>query len=230
MQTGALYKNILSFPIHRNHLQEWNVPFHGLLTSRKLHLWWPPSVISVVAINRVTSYSIAIGHRRSKFCNLMMIFWQLCVFFYRPRNLVVADFGCGDAKIARSVPNKVHSFDLMSINEHVTPCDMAKVSGTISSWTSVDWKTGNFLSLKCLWSVVYLVFQKKFLLKLAEFALPSVTLICSCTVGYFGLLLNLFSCKRWIQQNIYSRLHCSCHSNFYLQSGPKYKATIGFII
>lgn len=44
-----------------------------------------------------------------------------------PGNKVVADFGCGDAKIARSVPHKVHSFDLVALNDHVTACDMAHV-------------------------------------------------------------------------------------------------------
>ncbi|XP_030055639.1 ribosomal RNA-processing protein 8 [Microcaecilia unicolor] len=45
----------------------------------------------------------------------------------RPASLVVADFGCGDCKIARSVRNTVHSFDLVALNNHVTVCDMAKV-------------------------------------------------------------------------------------------------------
>ncbi|KAM4742367.1 uncharacterized protein rrp8 isoform 1-T1 [Anableps anableps] len=45
----------------------------------------------------------------------------------RPPTLVVADFGCGDCKIARSVKNKVHSFDLAATCELVTVCDMAKV-------------------------------------------------------------------------------------------------------
>ncbi|XP_044058639.1 ribosomal RNA-processing protein 8 isoform X2 [Siniperca chuatsi] len=45
----------------------------------------------------------------------------------RPSSLVVADFGCGDCKIARSVKNKVHSFDLAAACEHVTVCDMANV-------------------------------------------------------------------------------------------------------
>ncbi|XP_014675793.1 PREDICTED: 25S rRNA (adenine(645)-N(1))-methyltransferase-like isoform X2 [Priapulus caudatus] len=40
---------------------------------------------------------------------------------------VIADFGCGDAKLARSVPNTVHSFDLVALNDHVTACDMSKV-------------------------------------------------------------------------------------------------------
>lgn len=41
---------------------------------------------------------------------------------------MVADFGCGDCKIARSVKNKVHSFDLAATCELVTVCDMSKVS------------------------------------------------------------------------------------------------------
>lgn len=46
----------------------------------------------------------------------------------RPPSLVVADFGCGDCKVARSVKNKVHSFDLVATCELVTVCDMASVS------------------------------------------------------------------------------------------------------
>ncbi|XP_029898131.1 ribosomal RNA-processing protein 8 isoform X4 [Aquila chrysaetos chrysaetos] len=45
----------------------------------------------------------------------------------RPASLVVADFGCGDCKIASSVRNKVHSFDLVALSPLVTVCDMAKV-------------------------------------------------------------------------------------------------------
>ncbi|KAK2846795.1 hypothetical protein Q5P01_009794 [Channa striata] len=45
----------------------------------------------------------------------------------KPSSLVVADFGCGDCKIARSVKNKVHSFDLAAACELVTVCDMASV-------------------------------------------------------------------------------------------------------
>ena len=42
---------------------------------------------------------------------------------------VVADFGCGDAMLALRVHKKikVHSFDLVSVNERVTACDMAHV-------------------------------------------------------------------------------------------------------
>ncbi|XP_056296830.1 ribosomal RNA-processing protein 8 [Pseudoliparis swirei] len=45
----------------------------------------------------------------------------------KPPSLVVADFGCGDCKIARSVKNKVHSFDLAAACKDVTICDMANV-------------------------------------------------------------------------------------------------------
>ncbi|CAL8352762.1 unnamed protein product [Lota lota] len=45
----------------------------------------------------------------------------------KPASHVVADFGCGDCKIALSVKNKVHSFDLAPICNLVTVCDMANV-------------------------------------------------------------------------------------------------------
>ncbi|CAL8362266.1 unnamed protein product [Merluccius merluccius] len=45
----------------------------------------------------------------------------------KPSSHVVADFGCGDCKIALSVKNKVHSFDLAPICKLVTVCDMANV-------------------------------------------------------------------------------------------------------
>lgn len=40
---------------------------------------------------------------------------------------MVADFGCGDARLAESVPNKVHSFDLVSRKPIVTACNIANV-------------------------------------------------------------------------------------------------------
>lgn len=45
----------------------------------------------------------------------------------RPRSDVVADFGCGDAKLAALARQTVHSFDLVAVNERVTACDMAHV-------------------------------------------------------------------------------------------------------
>uniref|UniRef100_A0A4Y0BP92 Ribosomal RNA-processing protein 8 n=1 Tax=Anopheles funestus TaxID=62324 RepID=A0A4Y0BP92_ANOFN len=42
-----------------------------------------------------------------------------------PKNTIVADFGCGEAKLAASVPNKVYSLDLVANTEDVIACDMA---------------------------------------------------------------------------------------------------------
>lgn len=42
-----------------------------------------------------------------------------------PKDYIIADFGCGEAKLADSVPQKVHSFDLVAMNDKVTACDMA---------------------------------------------------------------------------------------------------------
>eukprot|EP01116_Phalansterium_solitarium_P002864 TRINITY_DN1317_c1_g1_i2.p1 TRINITY_DN1317_c1_g1~~TRINITY_DN1317_c1_g1_i2.p1 ORF type:complete len:392 (-),score=95.52 TRINITY_DN1317_c1_g1_i2:293-1408(-) len=54
-----------------------------------------------------------------------------CIAYVRscPASLRVADFGCGDARLARSVPNpdRVDSFDLHAPNEFVTACDVAHV-------------------------------------------------------------------------------------------------------
>lgn len=44
-----------------------------------------------------------------------------------PPQAIIADFGCGEAKLAQSVPHTVHSFDFVAVNEHVTPCDMSNV-------------------------------------------------------------------------------------------------------
>ncbi|XP_068963968.1 ribosomal RNA-processing protein 8 isoform X2 [Petaurus breviceps papuanus] len=45
----------------------------------------------------------------------------------RPASLVVADFGCGDCRLASSVRNTVHCFDLAALDPRVTVCDMAQV-------------------------------------------------------------------------------------------------------
>jgi ubiquinone/menaquinone biosynthesis C-methylase UbiE len=45
----------------------------------------------------------------------------------KPREWIVADLGCGDAKIAREAPNRVLSFDLMARGKRVIACDIAKV-------------------------------------------------------------------------------------------------------
>lgn len=47
---------------------------------------------------------------------------------------MIADFGCGEAKIAQAFPTlKVHSFDFVAINNLVTPCDMSKTPLTDES-------------------------------------------------------------------------------------------------
>ncbi|XP_052894114.1 ribosomal RNA-processing protein 8 [Anopheles moucheti] len=43
-----------------------------------------------------------------------------------PKNMIIADFGCGEAKLAASVPHKVYSLDLVANNSSVIACDMAK--------------------------------------------------------------------------------------------------------
>ncbi|GLV37967.1 kugelei [Carabus blaptoides fortunei] len=43
------------------------------------------------------------------------------------KEYVVADFGCGDARLSKSVPQKVHSFELVANDPSVTACDMAHV-------------------------------------------------------------------------------------------------------
>nr|CAD7425828.1 unnamed protein product [Timema monikensis] len=43
----------------------------------------------------------------------------------KPPSLVIADFGCGDARLSRLLPNVVHSFDVVGLTEDVTVCDMA---------------------------------------------------------------------------------------------------------
>lgn len=47
--------------------------------------------------------------------------------YFRPKTLIVADFGCGTAKLAKSVRQKVHSFDLIAVDDTVTACDVAHV-------------------------------------------------------------------------------------------------------
>ncbi|XP_034939315.1 ribosomal RNA-processing protein 8 [Chelonus insularis] len=42
-----------------------------------------------------------------------------------PKDYIIADFGCGEAKLACSVEQKVHSIDLVAVNDRVTACDMA---------------------------------------------------------------------------------------------------------
>jgi len=48
----------------------------------------------------------------------------------RPADLVVADFGCGEARLAASLHShlkKIHSFDLVAANSFITACDISNV-------------------------------------------------------------------------------------------------------
>lgn len=49
-------------------------------------------------------------------------------YFSSPKDNIVADFGCGDARLAKSIPNKVYSLDLVAQNNEVIECDMANTS------------------------------------------------------------------------------------------------------
>jgi len=44
-----------------------------------------------------------------------------------PKHWLIADMGCGEAKLAASVPHRVHSFDLVACNDKVTVSDMSNV-------------------------------------------------------------------------------------------------------
>jgi len=46
-------------------------------------------------------------------------------FKKKPHDWIVADFGCGDATLAKSIPQQCYSFDLVKADDLVTVCDMA---------------------------------------------------------------------------------------------------------
>jgi hypothetical protein len=61
---------------------------------------------------------------------LTFLFSARCLFGVRQNPaLEIADFGCGEARLAASVNNRVHSFDLVAQNERVIAADMANVRG-----------------------------------------------------------------------------------------------------
>ncbi|MBA0726263.1 hypothetical protein Golax_002105 [Gossypium laxum] len=51
----------------------------------------------------------------------------------RSSSLIVADFGCGDARLAKNVKNKVFSIDLVSNDPSVISCDMSNTPLRASS-------------------------------------------------------------------------------------------------
>ena len=52
-------------------------------------------------------------------------FQVLAEWLKRRPDWLVGDFGCGEAELAKLVPNKVYSFDHVAVNESVIACDMA---------------------------------------------------------------------------------------------------------
>jgi hypothetical protein len=52
-------------------------------------------------------------------------FQVLAEWLKRRPDWVVGDFGCGEADLARLVPNKKYSFDHVAVNDSVIACDMA---------------------------------------------------------------------------------------------------------
>lgn len=54
--------------------------------------------------------------------------YQEAIMWCKKRShMVIGDFGCGEAFLAAELPNQVHSFDHVAINEKVIACDMTKV-------------------------------------------------------------------------------------------------------
>lgn len=47
------------------------------------------------------------------------------VSFSRPLHFIVADFGCGEARLAKSIQQKCYSFDLVAANDTVIACNMS---------------------------------------------------------------------------------------------------------
>lgn len=48
------------------------------------------------------------------------------MFYFSPKTHVVADFGCGEGRLARSIPQKTYSLDLVANRHEIIACDMAK--------------------------------------------------------------------------------------------------------
>ena len=74
-------------------------------------------------------------------------------------NLIIGDFGCGEAKIAEAIGNRVKNFDHVSIDPSVESCDMKSVqveSGTLNvavfslSLMGKDWQAYLKEAARCL--------------------------------------------------------------------------------
>ena len=74
-------------------------------------------------------------------------------------NLIIGDFGCGEAKIAEAIGNRVKNFDHVSIDANVESCDMKSVpvkSGILNvvvfslSLMGKDWQAYLKEAARCL--------------------------------------------------------------------------------
>ena len=65
---------------------------------------------------------------------------------------VVADFGCGEGKLAERLESrcqKIHSFDLVAKNDRVTVCDFSRYSVVRGSpHIRVRWRNVNYPDIK----------------------------------------------------------------------------------
>jgi superfamily II DNA or RNA helicase len=53
-------------------------------------------------------------------------FERIAISLKKRPDWVIGDFGCGEARLAEILSNKVYSFDHVAINENVTACDMTQ--------------------------------------------------------------------------------------------------------
>lgn len=82
---------------------------------------WPVNPLDVI-ISSIKKMFVYFNSKKRKLYK-----FEYYIFFYncRPTDNVIADFGCGEARLASSVPHKVHSFDFIALNDNVKACDMA---------------------------------------------------------------------------------------------------------
>lgn len=71
-------------------------------------------------------------HHASSF-DVLILFFYYIYFYFRPKNYIIADFGCGEGRLAESVFQKTYSLDLVAANESIIACDMAQTPLTTNS-------------------------------------------------------------------------------------------------
>ena len=99
----------------------------------------------ITASSKIKEEVTIVKHRRQvplffSIVHIILICLQMFRFFFRSGNPVVADFGCGEARLARAVSScceKVYSFDLVATNELVRSKfrQLLKPSSTLNFYT-----------------------------------------------------------------------------------------------